>query len=97
MICTMTPGENGFMFPEARASSALSSKRMQITTRHWQKFRQQSGRSRACGMRKEIDSIWLCPQVPKKEPPYGSTRQKTRKQYHQVLYDMVSCCQLAHC
>src|ERR1700756_2486162 len=76
---TMTLGENGFMFQEERASSPSSSKRTQIITRHSQEFQPQSGRGRACGMRNETGFIWLCPQVRKKELPYGFTRRKIRR------------------
>src|SRR5258708_31861017 len=97
MMSTMTLDESVSMFPEERASSPLSSKRTQIITTHWQKFRQQSGHAQACGMRNETGSIWLCPQVPKKEPPYGSTRPKIRRDYDQGVQDLANCCQLAHC
>jgi DNA-binding beta-propeller fold protein YncE len=33
------------------------------------------------GMKNETGSIWLCPQVRKKVPPYGSTRRKIREEY----------------
>src|SRR6267378_942672 len=97
MICTMTPGEDGFIFPEARASSQLSSKRTQIITRPWQKFQQQSERVRACGMKNETGSIWLCPQVRKKERPYGSTRPKIRRVNSEDFSYLAGCCRLPHC
>jgi hypothetical protein len=32
-------------------------------------------------MRNETVFTWLCPQVRKKEPPYGSTHPRSRRNY----------------
>src|SRR5467141_5280601 len=96
-MSTTTRDENVSMFLEERASSVLSSKRTQIITRPWQKFQQQSERVRACGMKNETGSIWLCPQVRKKERPYGSTRPKIRRVNSEDFSYLAGCCRLPHC
>src|SRR4029077_3591111 len=96
-MCTTTRDENASTFLEVRASSASSSKRTRIITRHWQELPQQLERERACGMRNETGFIWLCPLVRRKEPPYGSTYPKIRRDYEQDFQDLASCCQLPHC
>src|SRR5260370_34586245 len=70
-ISTTTPAENVSTFPEERASSASSSKLTQIITRRWQKFRQQPGPVRACGMRNETGSIWMCPKFERRSRLMG--------------------------
>src|ERR1700675_813327 len=95
-MSTMTVAESISTFREARDSLALFSKRMQITTSHWQKFQPRSEPARVCGTRNETGFIWLCPQVRKKGQRCGSTRPRTKRNYED-FEDLVHCCQLADC
>jgi len=84
-------GRKRIYIPGGEASLPLSSKRMQTTTRHWQKFHQPLERAQACGTRNGTGSILLCPQVRKKVPPYGSMHPKTRRDDEQDSYNLVDC------
>src|SRR5438093_8955513 len=92
----MTRPVNVSMLLAARASSLLSNKSTPIIINRWRKSRPQSEHARACGMRNETGSIWLCPQAPSRVLHCGCTLPKIEKNVEQAFSHLVDRCHLPY-